>query len=52
MGKIQAWIKEEFEKDSKPIISEYTLKRELEEVRSDIKKLQEDVAWMIQKYSS
>lgn len=51
MGKIQAFIKEEFEKESKPIISEYTLKRELEEVRSDIKKLQEDVAWMIKKYS-
>lgn len=51
MGKIQAFIKEEFEKESKPIISEYTLKKELEEVKSDVKKLQEDIAWMIKKYS-
>jgi len=51
MGKIQAWIKEEMEKESKPILSKYTLKKELEEVKSDVKKLQEDIAWMIKKYS-
>ena len=51
MGKIQAFIKEEMEKESKPIITEYSLKRELEEIKSDVKKLQEDIAWMIKKYS-
>ena len=51
MGKVQAWIKEQYDKESKPIISEYTLKRELEEVRSYIKKLQEDRAWMIKNYA-
>lgn len=53
MSATQVWIKEQFEKESRenPTTDVWSLKRDLEEVRQDIKKLQEDVSWMIQKYS-
>ena len=50
MSATQVWIKEQFEKEA-PTTDVWSLKRDLEEVRQDIKKLQEDVSWMIQKYS-
>ena len=53
MSATQVGSKEQFEKESRenPTTDVWSLKRDLEEVRQDIKKLQEDVSWMIQKYS-
>lgn len=53
MSATQVWIKEQFEKESKenPTTDVWSLKHDLDEVKQDIKKLQEDVSWMIRKYS-
>jgi hypothetical protein len=50
MSATQEWIKEQFAKDSKPIVTKNTLKEELESVKADVKKLQEDISWMMRKY--
>lgn len=47
MSATQEWIKEQFAKDSKPVITEYSLHRELQEAKADIKKLQEDISWLM-----
>ena len=51
MSATQEWIKQKYAEESPRIITEYSVQKELDEVKQDIKKLQEDVAWMIKKYS-
>lgn len=47
MSATQEWIKEQFAKDSKPVITEYSLQKEVNELREDVKKLQEDISWLM-----
>jgi len=47
MSATQEWIKEQFNKDSKPVITEYSLQKEVNELREDVKKLQEDISWIM-----
>lgn len=47
MSATQEWIKEQFAKDSKPVITEYSLQKEVNELREDVKKLQEDISWIM-----
>jgi len=47
MSATQEWIKEQFAKDSKPVITEYSLQKEVNELKQDIKKLQEDISWLM-----
>jgi len=47
MSATQEWIKEQFARDSKPVITEYSLQKEVNELREDVKKLQEDISWLM-----
>ena len=48
MSATQAWIKEQFEKESKanPITDVWSLKRTIEKMDDRIKQLETDVAWL------
>lgn len=45
MSATQEWIKEQFAKESKPIITEYSLQKQLDELSLRVKSLEEEAAW-------
>jgi len=47
MSATQAWIKEQYEKESKPIITEYSLHKELKELQARVRQLEEDMAYKV-----
>lgn len=46
MSATQVWIKEQFEKESNRIITEYSLQKQVDELFKKIKSLEEDIAWL------
>jgi len=45
MSATQDWIKEQYAKESTPIITEYSLHKQLQELTVRVKSLEEEIAW-------
>ncbi len=45
MSATQEWIKEQFNKDSPRIITEYSLQKQVDELTRRVRTLEEDIAW-------
>lgn len=45
MSATQDWIKEQYQKESTPIITEYSLHKQLQELTVRVKSLEEEIAW-------
>lgn len=49
MSATQQWIKEQFEKESPRVITEYSLQKQVDELTERIKKLETDMAYQVLK---
>jgi len=47
MSATQEWIKEQFAKENKPIITEYSLQKQVNELIERVKRLETDMAYRV-----
>lgn len=45
MSATQDWIREQYAKEATPIITEYSLHKQLQELTVRVKSLEEEIAW-------
>jgi|TARA_A200000159_G_scaffold147922_1_gene155317 hypothetical protein len=47
MSKTSVWIKEQFAKESPRIVTEYSLQKQVDELLTRVKQLEEDMAYKV-----